>query len=155
MINRTQRVGVIMIDPNLISLQLTLQDPELSEEQLQEQIYTLIRQIRRSDIEAESVDQVAGESIPEVGALGLNLEGVLTKSGIPDGAKGFGDKVWGALQVVINRDNVGKLLLFLRSRLTGRIMISIKQGEREFTGEAFTVDELERLIQAAKAFVQE
>jgi hypothetical protein len=123
-----------MPDISTIKVSITFNDPELDSEELEEQALRLMAELRQMD-EVEDVSRVLDPTPPE-------------------GSKAIGRILVGLLTAQVNGQNVGKLLGFLGYRLAGRqIELAVEENGRKLTVKAYSREELDAAIIAAKKFL--
>jgi hypothetical protein len=118
------------------TVKLTIQfDPaHFDELERSREAQRLLHQLRHCD-EVESVDRLA-DSNP------------------PDGSRGIGPAIVGALTAEVNLDNFLKVLKFLRDRLVGKcIRLSVQAHGKKLDLEACSPEDLELAFNLAQKFV--
>jgi hypothetical protein len=119
-----------------VVITITLQDEELGDEEMQE----FIESLRRQMIEIDGVEQA-------------NLVMVETS---PEGSRSLGGFLKGTVATQINSTNVKTLFKFLSDRLGGKTikMIVETPDGRKINIEASSQSEFEFAVQQAKKFIE-
>lgn len=113
---------------------ISLQDPDLDDEELQEAIENLQRQI----VEVDGVEQA-------------NLVAVESP---PEGSKALGGFLLGMLTAEVNLANIKSLFVFLGNRLAGKtIEMEVEANGKKLKVKASSREELMTAIEAAEKFV--
>jgi hypothetical protein len=125
-----------MTDQHTVVITITLQDEELGDEEMQE----FIESLRRQMIEIDGVEQA-------------NLVMVETS---PEGSRSLGGFLKGTVATQINSTNVKTLFKFLSDRLGGKTikMIVETPDGRKINIEASSQSEFEFAVQQAKKFIE-
>lgn len=117
-----------MSDVNLI---LSLQHPQIEDQQLQAKTLQLLDQIRR-DGEVESVAPVED-------------------GGIPEGAKAIGGVILGKLRALVTLANLQRLIQVIKNFLVSnpQVEVDLDFNGQKFKAKAGNVEDLDRLMRTA------
>jgi len=124
-----------MKNNNNVQLTVTISDPDLDVEELQQTVERLLPQIREVD-GVEAADLVISEDAPE-------------------GSKAVGGFLLGMLTAEVSPANIKKLINFLGDRLGGKqieLMVKAKDG-RELSLKAGSQAEFDYAFQKAQEFL--
>ncbi|MEM9927219.1 MAG: sugar ABC transporter permease [Cyanobacteria bacterium P01_D01_bin.50] len=119
-----------------IEIVISLEEPNLDEEELQEEVENLLPQIKEVD--------------------GVEDAGLVEVTEAPEGSKSIGGFVLGMLKTIINPASLQILFFFLRENMGNKkIKIELKaRGGKTLKLEAHGEKELEMAMQLAQDFIK-
>ena len=124
-----------MVDESQIELKIAFIDTELDDDEREVLAHRFLAELKQME-ELEAVGRVPDPSPP-------------------DKSKGLGF-LPGWLAAQVTQENAGKALGYVKDRLGGKaIEITVKGNGRELTVKAYSREEMDAAVQAAKSFLGE